>query len=269
MVGPTWKPTFAADHIIRKLKMGRQVFRYNQGGKMIAPFFTTWGGIAAVIGISGLVSPPGSFPLTINKHPATIEQAHQFFICAVAVGFSVVLVGVGISIYRRNFRIEIENGKIRWFNWLGKMLIEANLASAHFSPEPKFGYDPIRPIQTDGGDIPVRLEIDRFGVLWSILAGTDTYDVTATYRPAPATFKTWTQVIQFGPDGIQETDHKGKLRVKAGLDQIVESQTLTGDGSNCYLIHTTQGSIRTSISLPKSGQLFREVQQVLESRKPH
>lgn len=179
------------------------------------------------------------------------------------LGSALVLVSAGVASYVKNCRIEIEDERIRWYDWLGRLKIEADLASAHLMPG-LVNHDQL--ITTDGGDIWVHmLDMPQFEALEATLRRGTPPSAPSTPASKIYAFKDYSRRrfrIVLGEDGIEWTDASGTIRVAAKPEEILAA----GPGPD-VMIYTKRGWIEAPAALPGSAELITSIREMVEARK--
>ncbi len=220
-----------------------------------------------IFGLNGLLSAPSPVQAALHLADTNATSAKPPFLIAVVLGLTVIGIAIALALIGANARIEIADGSITAFDFLGNQIARGSLGSAEILPDTTRGRRDNRTIRTDGGDISVKLTIDRYGILWAAITGKDRVAEPAAYSPAPNTFKSRGSQIRIGPDGICELDRSGQMTLQAALDQIVAMSVVRSEDSDLFIIHTTKGTIRTTLSLKRSREFGREMRRMLDSRQ--
>lgn len=180
-----------------------------------------------------------------------------------ALGSALVLVSAGVSTYVKNCRVEIEDDKIRWYDWLNRLRVEANLSSAHLTPG-LVNHDQL--ITTENGEIWVHmLDMPRFEALEAILRQDTPVSAMTAPQVAVYAFKDYSRRkfrIVLSGDGIEWTDASGTVRIVAQPEEILA----VGPGPD-VMIYTKRGWIEAPAALPQSEELIRAINTTLEARK--
>lgn len=120
--------------------MARHVFRYSHSRSLIGVRFVAWLGVLA---------------LYVLRSDTEVSHVGTIWF---AIDYVAITLNLAILAYLKHCRIEIDGDRIRWFDWLGRKIVDGSMEGVHLLPPPPY-ITSARQIQTDRGRITIRTEL--------------------------------------------------------------------------------------------------------------
>lgn len=177
--------------------MDRQVFHYRTGGAYgVIGFLLFCGGLCIASALFCWNNPEAR----VNDMPGTSPEARTILSGAIAVGLVVLAGAAALIVTSKNSRIEVGNGEIVWFDWLGREKVRGVVRGAKLQKGENPSDNNIQLI-TNGGIINAYDALDDLGRLNALLRrenGEVDAPRATSYIPSERTFSyRWTYLHFF------------------------------------------------------------------------